>query len=105
MDLINFWNDKRYRYGIIGIVVLLCTLIAFWIRMIPMATLAGTGNMIAGPDAWYNLRLVEVALANNFGYIFFDPMTLYPTGQEIVWGPLFTYIASFFAIIAERFHG
>ena len=68
--------------------------------MIPMVVLAGTGNMIAGPDAWYNLRLVEVALANNFGYIFFDPMTLYPTGQEIVWGPLFTYIASFFAIIA-----
>ncbi|MDD3257663.1 MAG: STT3 domain-containing protein, partial [Methanocorpusculum sp.] len=56
--------------------------------------------MTGVPDAWYNLRLVEVALANNFGYIFFEPMTLYPTGQEIVWGPLFTYIASFFAVIA-----
>jgi len=100
MDFMNFWNDKRYRYGIIGLAILICTLLAFWIRMIPMAVLAGTGNMIAGPDAWYNLRLVEVALANNFGYIFFEPMTLYPTGQEIVWGPLFTYIASIFAIIA-----
>jgi len=100
MDFMSFWNDKRYRYGIIGLAVLICTLLAFWIRMIPMATLAGTGDMIAGPDAWYNLRLVEVALANNFGYIFFEPMTLYPTGQEIVWGPLFTYIASFFALIA-----
>lgn len=100
MDFKSFWNDKRYRYGIIGLAVLICTLLAFWIRMIPMAGLAGTGDMIAGPDAWYNLRLVEVALANNFGYIFFEPMTLYPTGQEIVWGPLFTYIASFFAVIA-----
>ncbi len=100
MDLKSFWNDARYRYGIIGISVLLCTLIAFLIRMIPMTGLAGTGDMIAGPDAWYNLRLVEVALANNFGFIFFEPMTLYPTGQEIVWGPLFTYIASFFALIA-----
>ena len=100
MDLMNFWNDKRYRYGIIGISVLLCTLIAFLIRMIPMTGLAGTGDMTAGPDAWYNLRLIEVALANNFGYIFFEPMTLYPTGQDIVWGPLFTYIASFFAVIA-----
>ena len=100
MDLMNFWNDKRYRYGIIGLVVLICTLLAFWIRMIPMATLAGSGDMTGVPDAWYNLRLVEVALANNFGYIFFEPMTLYPTGQEIVWGPLFTYIASFFAVIA-----
>ncbi len=100
MDFKNFWNDKRYRYGIIGIALLICTLIAFWIRMIPITALAGTGNMIAGPDAWYNLRLIEVALANNFGYIFFEPMTLYPTGQEIVWGPLFTYIASFFALLA-----
>ncbi|MEA5036692.1 hypothetical protein SDC9_23575 [bioreactor metagenome] len=100
MDLMNFWNDKRYRYGIIGISVLLCTLIAFLIRMIPMTGLAGTGDMTAGPDAWYNLRLIEVALANTFGYIFFEPMTLYPTGQDIVWGPLFTYIASFFAVIA-----
>lgn len=100
MDFKSIWNQKRYRYGVIGIAVLICTIIAFWIRIIPMEMLAGTGNMIAGPDAWYNLRLVEVALANNFGYIFFDPMTLYPTGQEIVWGPLFTYIASFFAILA-----
>ncbi len=100
MDFQSFWNDKRYRYGIIGLAVLICTLVAFRIRIIPMATLAGTGDMIAGPDAWYNLRLIEVALANNFGYIFFEPMTLYPTGQEIVWGPLFTYIAAFFALIA-----
>lgn len=100
MDLKSFWNDARYRYGIIGISVLLCTLIAFLIRMIPMAGLAGTGDMTAGPDAWYNLRLIEVALANTFGFIFFEPMTLYPTGQDIVWGPLFTYIASFFAVIA-----
>ncbi len=51
MDFMNFWNDKQYRYGIIGLVVLICTLLAFWIRMIPLAVLAGTGNMIAGPDA------------------------------------------------------
>ncbi len=76
MDFMSIWNQKSYRYGVIGIAVLLCTIIAFWIRLIPMETLAGTGNMIAGPDAWYNLRLVEVALANNFGYLFFDPMTL-----------------------------
>ena len=100
MDLKSFWNDARYRYGIIGISVLLCALIAFLIRMIPITGLAGTGDMTAGPDAWYNLRLIEVALANTFGYIFFEPMTLYPTGQDIVWGPLFTYIASFFAVIA-----
>lgn len=99
MDL-SFWNDRRYRYGILGGLVLIFTVLAFWIRILPFPDLAGTGDMIAGPDAWYNLRLIEVALANNFGFIHFEPMTLYPTGQDIVWGPLFTWIAAAVAAIA-----
>ncbi|HJK08597.1 MAG TPA: oligosaccharyl transferase, archaeosortase A system-associated [Methanocorpusculum sp.] len=99
MDL-SFWNDRRYRYGILGGIVLIFTVLAFWIRTLPFPDLAGTGDMIAGPDAWYNLRLIEVALANNFGYIHFEPMTLYPTGQDIVWGPLFTWIATAVVAIA-----
>ena len=95
---LSFWNDRRCRYGILGGIVLILTVLAFWIRTLPFPDLAGTGNMIAGPDAWYNLRLIEVALANNFGYIHFEPMTLYPTGQDIVWGPLFTWIAT--AVVA-----
>lgn len=99
MDL-SFWNDHRYRYGILGGIVLILTVLAFWIRALPFPDLAGTGNMIAGPDAWYNLRLIEVALANNFGYIHFEPMTLYPTGQEIHFGPLFTTICAVVATLA-----
>ncbi|HJK61094.1 MAG TPA: oligosaccharyl transferase, archaeosortase A system-associated [Methanocorpusculum sp.] len=99
MDL-SFWNDHRYRYGILGGIVLILTVLAFWIRALPFQDLAGTGNMIAGPDAWYNLRLIEGALANNFGYIHFEPMTLYPTGQEIHFGPLFTTICAVVATLA-----
>lgn len=99
MDL-SFWNDRRYRYGILGGIVLILTVLAFWVRILPFPDLAGTGDMIAGPDAWYNLRLIEVALANNFGFIHFEPMTLYPTGQDIVWGTLFTWIAAVVAAIS-----
>ncbi|MDV0442079.1 hypothetical protein McpAg1_13030 [Methanocorpusculaceae archaeon Ag1] len=99
MDM-SFWNDRRYRYGILGGVVLILTVLAFWIRILPFPDLAGTGDMIAGPDAWYNLRLIEAALANNFGFIHFEAMTLYPTGQDIVWGPLFTWIAAAVAAVA-----
>ena len=95
---LSFWNDRRCRYGILGGIVLILTVLAFWIRTLPFPDLAGTGDMIAGPDAWYNLRLIEVALANNFGYIHFEPMTLYPTGQERVWGPLCPWIAT--AVVA-----
>ena len=95
----SFWNNKKCRYGIIGGAVLLLTVIALAIRLLPMGDLIGTGDMIAGPDAWYNLRLVEVLLASG-GFIFFEPMTLFPYGQDIVWGPLFTYIAAFFGLFA-----
>lgn len=95
----NFWNNKKIRYGIIAILAALCAVLAFVIRILPVSDLAGTGDMIAGPDAWYNLRLVEV-LMNSGAYINYEPMTLYPTGQTIVWGPLFTYISALFAILA-----
>ena len=97
---LSFWNNKKCRYGIIGGAVLLLTVIALAIRLLPMGDLIGTGDMIAGPDAWYNLRLVEVLLASG-GFIFFEPMTLFPTGQTTgAWGPLFTYIAAFFGLFA-----
>ncbi|HJJ47930.1 MAG TPA: oligosaccharyl transferase, archaeosortase A system-associated [Methanocorpusculum sp.] len=97
---LEFWNNKKIRYGIIAAVLVIIAVITFWIRMLPSGILAGTGDMNAGPDAWYNLRLLEVALANTFGYISFEPFTLYPTGQDIVWGPLFTWISAIFAMIA-----
>ena len=59
---LSFWNDRRCRYGILGGIVLILTVLAFWIRTLPFPDLAGTGDMIAGPDAWYNLRLIEVYL-------------------------------------------
>lgn len=98
---LRFWNYPKYRYGILGGLILIFTILAFWVRILPFPDLVGTGDMIAGPDAWYNLRLLEAALANGgFGYIFFEPMTLYPTGQDIVWGPLFTWIVAIFAMAA-----
>jgi hypothetical protein len=44
--------------------------------------------------------LIEVALATDFELIHFEPMILYPTGGDIVWDPLFTWIATVVATIA-----
>ena len=96
----SLWNNKKYRCWVIGGTVLILTLISLTIRLLPMADLVGTGDMIAGPDAWYNLRLVEVLLASG-GYILFEPMTYYPYGWDNVFGPLFTYIAAFFGMFAS----
>jgi Uncharacterized membrane protein, required for N-linked glycosylation len=46
------------------------------------------------PDISYNLRLVEQMLENFPSYPNFDPMTQYPYGAIVPWGPLFTFIAT-----------
>lgn len=96
----DFLNKKGSRYALLGAGIFVCALIALLIRIVPMYTLAGTGDMIAGPDAWYNLRLAEVAVENGLSHLSFEPMTLFPTGQDIVWGPLFTWVSAIVALIA-----
>ena len=48
--------------------------------------------MVGSDDPLYNLRQVEQLLANHFTYAWFDPMTQYPVGSTIYWGPLFPTI-------------
>ncbi|MFA4877380.1 MAG: oligosaccharyl transferase, archaeosortase A system-associated [Methanoregula sp.] len=84
---------KHRRYLIFGLVALF-SLFALWIRLIPMFTMGKTDvlMMVASDDPIYNLRQVEQILANFPSYSWFDPMTLYPTGSAIYWGPLFPTI-------------
>ncbi|MFA5137390.1 MAG: oligosaccharyl transferase, archaeosortase A system-associated [Patescibacteria group bacterium] len=68
--------------------LLLFTTIALIIRLIPMTTGAG----ILGNDPWYNLRQIEIITANFPAYPWFDPMTQYPYGNVIHWGPVFVQL-------------
>ncbi len=91
MVLLNLKN--RRTYAIIGLVTLF-SLFALWLRLIPMFMMGNTDilMMVGSDDPLYNLRQVEQMLANNLAYAWFDPMTLYPTGSTIYWGPLFPMI-------------
>ena len=55
MDL-SFWNDRRYRYGILGGIVLIFTVLAFWIRTLPFPDLAGTGTHTSVSGSCRNRR-------------------------------------------------
>ncbi|QYZ79241.1 oligosaccharyl transferase, archaeosortase A system-associated [Methanofollis formosanus] len=95
-----FDQNTRNKIIVIGLVALFSVL-ALWVRLIPMAGLTASGEVnLLGNDAWYNFRQVELLVANGLAYAWFDPMTLYPTGDIIYWGPLFTTIAAVFAIIS-----
>ena len=89
----SYFTDKR-RLLVAGLVVLFI-LVALFLRLVPMLTGNHTDilSMVASDDPQYDLRLVELSLANHFQYPWFDPMTYFPYGNSLYWGPLTILIA------------
>lgn len=59
----------------------------------------GSDIVFLGNDPWYHVRLVENTL-HNFPYrTFFDPMTNFPTGSRVPFGPLFTLLIAGAALV------
>ena len=85
----------------IPILLIVFSIAAFLIRILPLFFLPDEGAFhIIRADSEYNLRQIEVMVNNFPQYNWFDPMTAYPSGKNIGWGPLFPMIAGAFAIIA-----
>jgi oligosaccharyl transferase (archaeosortase A-associated) len=94
----------KYRRYLVWIALLLIGIFALIIRLNPLShlsTLAGGDplNLSASDDPLYNFRQVELIIRNFPRYAWFEPMTLYPFGQTIYWGPLFPTIAAILAMI------
>jgi dolichyl-phosphooligosaccharide-protein glycotransferase len=51
-------------------------------------------------DTYFTLRQIEVMVQHFPVYNWFDPMTAYPVGKTIDWGPLLPFIAAAVSIIA-----
>jgi dolichyl-phosphooligosaccharide-protein glycotransferase len=98
MELLNL---KKYQtFLIIGLVAFF-SLFALWLRLLPMINMGNSDilSMVASDDPLYNLRQVEQMLSNHLAYAWFDPMTLYPTGSNIYWGPLFPMIIAICCLV------
>ena len=92
---------KDHKTVLTAAALLFFMLVAVLVRAIPHAALVdGSFTSLVGTDAWYNLRQVEAMVANYPNYAWFDPMTAYPTGKEVAWGPLFPLITATICIIA-----
>jgi dolichyl-phosphooligosaccharide-protein glycotransferase len=98
--MVRFDLKNRRTQLIIGLIVLF-SVFALWLRLIPMLTMGNTDilSMVASDDPLYNLRQVEQILANFPNYAWYDPMTFFPTGMAVPWGPLFPTIISVFCLI------
>lgn len=88
---LSIFNDRRVQ---IVIILISCAIIALWLRLFSMAQLNAGGQVrLFAEDTWYNLRQIEI-LSKTFVYNWFDPMTAFPEGKVIGWGPVFPVIAS-----------
>ncbi|WP_440951290.1 oligosaccharyl transferase, archaeosortase A system-associated [Methanosphaerula subterraneus] len=85
---------KDYRTYLIPLLVAVFTAFALWIRILPALHMGSTDilNFVGSDDPIYNVRLAELMLNNFPNYPWFDPMTYFPTGTHIFWGPLFTTV-------------
>lgn len=92
---------SKYRTYLIIALVALFAVLAFWIRMIPAMQIGSQDilSFVGSDDPLYNLRQVEMMLANFPTYAWWEPMTLFPYGTDLYWGPLTTYIASTLCIL------
>ena len=90
---------KHPGYTIAFIIVFFMAL-ALVLRAIPAFYINDHGFLYTyDTDSWYTLRQIEV-MVNNFPlYNWFDPMTAFPDGKVIDWGPLYPFIAALLSLV------
>ena len=101
VNAVDLFDNPKHRTYIILALLVISAVFMFWIRIIPLLNL-GNGDvfsLVQPDDPIYALRQIDLTLANFPNYAWFDPMTQYPVGSTIYWGPLLTYLCSFAAIL------
>ncbi len=85
----------------IALLILFCCC-SFFLRVLPLLSLQGDLLHHIDPyDSLYLLRQVELMQANFPSYNFFDPMTFFPAGANIQWGPVFPFIVTMACLVAD----
>jgi len=94
-----FSSENSGRYLVGGCLVLFMG-IAFVLRIIPALFIPTDGFLLnSGADVWYTMRQVDVMVAHFPQYNWFDPMTAFPTGKTIDWGPLYPFLGAALSIL------
>jgi dolichyl-phosphooligosaccharide-protein glycotransferase len=98
MDLTLLRKNPKYT---IALIIVFFMALALVLRAIPAFYINDHGFLYTyDTDSWYTLRQVEV-MVNQFPlYNWFDPMTAFPDGKVIDWGPLYPFIAALLSLVA-----
>ena len=97
MDFFKRFSKKQYA---IAAVLLFFMAFALALRAIPALFIQDAGFLyLHDTDSYYTLRQIEVMVNHFPQYNWFDPMTAFPWGKTIGWGPLFPFIAAILCIL------
>jgi dolichyl-phosphooligosaccharide-protein glycotransferase len=79
---------------------------AFWIKTIPSNTVFLSDGTVkfATNDAWYHMRTLRLLLEHYPHRIFFNPMTNYPNGSYIHFGPLYDQMMALTSLVLGLGH-
>ncbi len=75
--------------------------VALWVRTLPSDTVFLSNGFVkfTTNDAWYHMRTLNVLLENYPSRMFFNPMTNYPYGSYIHFGPLFDQMMALISLV------
>ncbi|MGA2911998.1 MAG: oligosaccharyl transferase, archaeosortase A system-associated [Methanoregula sp.] len=91
---------KRFQSPIIFLILLSFMIFTIWIRGLNAVSIDLPHYItLRSPDIWYNFRQIELMIHNYPVYSWFDPMTAYPTGKSIDWGPFLPFLAASLSLI------
>ena len=101
----NDFNDKILKlksiFNLDLLFILFIFILSFYIRAVLPHEAVFRGGIVgfAADDAVYHMRLVENLVKNFPHKIWFDVFTLYPSGQYLHFGPLWTYMIAISSLI------
>ncbi|MFA4824292.1 MAG: oligosaccharyl transferase, archaeosortase A system-associated [Methanoregula sp.] len=96
----DFFKKFTKQQCIIGAVLLSFMAVALILRAIPALFIHDAGFLyLYDTDSYYTLRQIEVMVNHFPQYNWFDPMTAFPGGKTLDWGPLVPFIAATLCLI------
>ena len=103
---ISAFKSKMKSSWPYNLAVVIIGLAAFWIRVLPAKTVFLPNGLVkfATNDAWYHMRTLNLLLNNYPKRAFYNPMTNYPYGSYIHFGPLFDQMMAIPALILGLGH-
>ncbi|HET8689698.1 MAG TPA: oligosaccharyl transferase, archaeosortase A system-associated, partial [Methanosarcina sp.] len=98
---VSSFKDKIKSSLPYTVAVAIIGFVSLWVRTLPSDSVLLPGGIVkfATNDAWYHMRTLNVLLENYPHRMFFNPMTNYPYGSYIHFGPLFDQMIAITSLV------